>query len=490
MNSTIRSMLVLILAGTMLVGMTACRKKEKTPADTAQTVSAYETPEKYVTLPSLSSITVSNSEIDKQIAARIYELRWSKQYEDYQETTEASKAGDRVNISMTGRAVDEGITLSEATLKGISAEKTDYIIGTNIFVDAYYDDDENMLTDSYDNQLVGLKAGETKEIFVTFPDDYPYSEEIRGVKVVLTVTVHSVSRVTVTESNLLTVGYTTHQPEGDTNELSDFRALFPNGAIVYDPLTGKASLEYFGMMFKFADYAECFVGANKYDNVQIKVTVPENAGEDYADYIGKEITVNFMISSATTLPEWNDEFVKKYTGEQYKMTADYEAVLRRDLIAEEAYSKLFSSITIDPYPEAETTVLYDQYVKELIAQESGKSVEGLSDEEIIALVDQDDYVNICSIALEYARDDVKKRLIHEMLFKTLNITLTEEEYQTKLYEAYALYQPNADYYEAEYGIQIKNATDFENYYEKETLQGQFKLNKVKELLPEKITMVD
>lgn len=490
MNRTVQSVFAFLLAGVMIVGVTACSKKEKSPEVPIQSVDAYDTPETYIRLPNLSSVEISTNEIEEEIASQIYEICSSKSQENYEETAEAAKAGDRLNLSMTGRAADESVTLSDTALNGLNAEKIDYVIGTNTFVDAYYDEEDNMLTDSFDNQLVGFKAGETKEIRITFPDDYPYSEEVRGVEIIMSVTVHSVSRLTVGEMDKLTVSYTTAQPEGDTNKLTDFRALFSNGTIVYDPLSESSAEKKFCMLFNFADYADCFVGANKFDVIEVKVTVPEDAGEKYADYLGKEITVSFTVASVSSIPEWDDEFVKKYSEEQYTSAAEYEEVMRASLVAEKAFSIILEKATVNSYPTKETHELYEQYAYDLFEQMTGKSVEGLAEGDLRKLLGDETYEKACSSVLLEARQDVKKRLVQEMLFKTLNVTVTEDEYKQELEAAYEKFMPGADSYEQQYGVRIDSAEELETYYGKENIEGQLKMNKVMDLLPEKITMVD
>lgn len=49
----------------------------------------------------------------------------------------------------------------------------------------------NAFIPGFEEQLIGLKAGETKEIEVTFPEEYP-SEELKGQKATFEVTIHEV----------------------------------------------------------------------------------------------------------------------------------------------------------------------------------------------------------------------------------------------------------------------------------------------------------
>lgn len=485
MKNQAKSLLALLLAGLTLVGLTGCKDKEEEIEE-----SAFDYPEKYITVPELSTIELSRAELDKQLQAEIDTIIENNSYEDFQAVTDASRMGDEVIISFTGRAADENVTLSDASLNGMSADKTDYIIGSNYFVDAYYDKDGNMLTDSFDNQLIGINPGETKEIEVTFSDTYPYSEEVRGVKVILTVTVHSITRVTANEKSKLTLRYFFEQPEDDTNTAEDFAKLFKDGRAIYDPMAEGADSVTFGTIFKIADIADVFIGRTKYDEIRTTLTIPEDADEAYEAYRGKEIVAIFIPYYVTTVPEWNDEFVKKYSGGTYTNVADYEAMMMNGIIGEKAFVAIVGVTQVIEYPEAETDAEYRKNIAELIAQETGQSVEGMSEKEMLALLDDQTYKNVCVTAGAYAYEEIKARLLQEYLVKTLNVKLTEEEYQKELEAAYRSYCGNAGYFETSYGIRIESAAEMESLYGREMLELQFELNRVRKLLPDIVTIVD
>lgn len=100
--------------------------------------------------------------------------------EEAEEVTDDSatvEIADTVNISYEG-AID-GVSSDSMT-----AEDTDLLIGSGLFIDGFEDG------------LIGMKAGETKDLELTFPDDYA-AEDYAGQDVVFTVTVNSISRVPV-----------------------------------------------------------------------------------------------------------------------------------------------------------------------------------------------------------------------------------------------------------------------------------------------------
>lgn len=83
--------------------------------------------------------------------------------------------GDVVNISYEGKVDGE-------VFDGGSSDSYDLTIGSGTFID------------DFEDQLVGLKVGETGEVNVTFPDDYS-AEEMQGKDAVFTVTINSISQI-------------------------------------------------------------------------------------------------------------------------------------------------------------------------------------------------------------------------------------------------------------------------------------------------------
>lgn len=70
--------------------------------------------------------------------------------------------------------------------EGGKAENYSLTIGSNTFIPGF------------EEQLIGMKQGEQKEINVTFPNDY-HSEELKGAAVIFKVTLHEVKEVKVPE---------------------------------------------------------------------------------------------------------------------------------------------------------------------------------------------------------------------------------------------------------------------------------------------------
>lgn len=91
----------------------------------------------------------------------------------YKETKEGTvEEGDTVNIDYIGKK--DGVAFDGGTAKG-----QDLIIGSGQFIDGFEDG------------LVGKKVGDTVDLNLTFPENYP-AEELAGQEVVFTVTINSI----------------------------------------------------------------------------------------------------------------------------------------------------------------------------------------------------------------------------------------------------------------------------------------------------------
>ncbi len=90
-----------------------------------------------------------------------------------------AKSGDVVNIDYIG-------TMNGVPFEGGSAEEQDLELGSERFIPGF------------EEQVVGMKKGETKTILVTFPEDYP-SEEVAGKDAEFKVTVNKINETVYPE---------------------------------------------------------------------------------------------------------------------------------------------------------------------------------------------------------------------------------------------------------------------------------------------------
>lgn len=129
---------------------------------------------KYVTIGEYKGLTLDRSSItvtDEDVQAEIdYNLQ-----ENGTEVSDGTvEEGDTVTINFTG-------TIDGKEFDGGSAEDYDVVIG------------EGGMIDGFEDGIIGMKKGETKELDLTFPDDY-YGESVAGKAVVFTITLQKFTR--------------------------------------------------------------------------------------------------------------------------------------------------------------------------------------------------------------------------------------------------------------------------------------------------------
>lgn len=120
-------------------------------------------------------IKVTKADIDEVIE------RMQKGFAEKKETKDAAKDGDETVIDFVGK--QDGVAFEGGT-------GNDYplTLGSNSFIPGF------------EAALVGLKAGDKKDIELTFPKDY-HAKNLAGAKVVFETTVKKVNAVTLPEQN-------------------------------------------------------------------------------------------------------------------------------------------------------------------------------------------------------------------------------------------------------------------------------------------------
>ena len=146
---------------------------KKTSASAVRLVSVSDV-SKYVTIGEYKGLTLDRASVtvtDDDVQAEIdYNLE-EKGTEVNDGTVEE---GDSVTINFTG-------TIDGKEFDGGSAEDYDLVIG------------EGGMIDGFEDGIIGMKKGETKELDLTFPDDY-YEESVAGKPVAFKVTLQKFTR--------------------------------------------------------------------------------------------------------------------------------------------------------------------------------------------------------------------------------------------------------------------------------------------------------
>ena len=158
--------LILCMIGGLLAG---CSSKTETPAN-GNSEFVYEND--YVKLPEYKGLEYSDSlkEVtDEDVENRINEyLQANAGYEQITEGT--AENGDTVNVSFTG-------TIDGETFDGGSADGSNITLGSGTFIEGFEDG------------IVGMSVGETKDVECTFPEDYG-DEMLNGKDAVFSITLN------------------------------------------------------------------------------------------------------------------------------------------------------------------------------------------------------------------------------------------------------------------------------------------------------------
>ena len=120
--------------------------------------------------------TVTDADVDKEIDSTRERFA-----ESVDVTDRAAQNGDTVNIDFEGKM--DGVAFD-----GGSAQGYDLTLGAGQFIAGF------------EEQVVGMNVGETKDVNVTFPEDYQ-ADNLKGKPAVFTVTVHKITGKVLPELN-------------------------------------------------------------------------------------------------------------------------------------------------------------------------------------------------------------------------------------------------------------------------------------------------
>lgn len=179
-----RYLRIAVVLGAVMCFFSGCNNKSVIPLSSleeeAQKVFDYDVSD-YVKLGDYKKLSVqyplpsvSSEDVD------VYVMELLDEYTEYNEVNRAVMNGDYVNIDFAG-------TIDGEEFDGGSEEGYELTLGNGEFID------------EFENNLIGMKAGESKKFKVTFPDNY--DEEFAGQEAEFDVTVNTVSEVIVPEYN-------------------------------------------------------------------------------------------------------------------------------------------------------------------------------------------------------------------------------------------------------------------------------------------------
>lgn len=136
----------------------------------------------YVTLGQYKGVEVevAEPEVTEESVDEYLEYVLSTHAESVPVTDRSAQSGDRVNIDFEGKL--DGVAFEGGTATGF-----DLTIGAGGFIDGFEDG------------IIGMEIGETKDVDLKFPDPYKSNPDLAGKDVVFTFTMNSISEQIIPE---------------------------------------------------------------------------------------------------------------------------------------------------------------------------------------------------------------------------------------------------------------------------------------------------
>ena len=211
--------LALFLCITPLVGCGDKKEDDPTGDELIESKDYAGDMTKYIQVPDLKDIVISDKDIEKDWQTVMLNIRLDST--DYQKTDDpeaAAKLYDLVNIDYT-LAPENDLALTDAVKAAIGDGGHDVIIGSGTMIGAYSSmQGKDFDTASFEDQLIGAKAGESLKVTVTFPDDYRFadageqSDALAGARCIFDVKINSISKGEIPEfTNALVLKYTSNK---------------------------------------------------------------------------------------------------------------------------------------------------------------------------------------------------------------------------------------------------------------------------------------
>ena len=200
----------------------------------------------YLKAPKLSDIKLRKSRIDNFVNYALVSILLQKaERTAYKEANSAQVAlYDTVNLTFTGVPADESVELDDMILASMSnassSSGTNLVIGSGSFIGEYYNEkDPSKNNKGFEEQLVGMNVGESKDILVTFPDTYA-EKSLCSVVVKFSVKINSIDRPTLGElTDEACKAYTGYETvEAYTEYLEEYYS----GVYAYDAVYGQCEI--------------------------------------------------------------------------------------------------------------------------------------------------------------------------------------------------------------------------------------------------------
>lgn len=339
---------------------------------------------KYVTLGDYKNLSVERiiyTITDEDVQDEIDGLLYS--YAETNEITDrAAQNGDIVNIDYVGKIDGE-------EFEDGSEEDCEVEIGSETFIDGF------------EEQLIGMKTGETKDITITFPE--PYDGELDGKEAVFTITMNQIYELIMPEYNddfvkEYTDSATTAEYEAALREeLQESGNEDSNSMACSDALYEIIENSTFdGYPQELYDLTKSELETSNAETAEMfGLEVSDLFGEDYdideatVEAVNEKLVV-YAIADAEKLSvsdeEYNDYVAEIYELYGYESQEEYEKdyspeTTKYQLLYEKVLDFLAENTTFNDVPEDE----FEDSEMEFEAEDYDDSAEDLSPEEVDSL---------------------------------------------------------------------------------------------------------
>ena len=362
-----RSLIVAALCLMAVFAFAGCKKEKEEDGSNA---SAGTGAGKYVTLGeykglevTIGDTTVTDEDVDKAVEDALSSKKTTEEV-----TGRAVKEGDIVNIDYEGKK--DGVAFDGGTAQGY-----DLTIGSGTFIPGF------------EEGLIGAEIGETKDLNLTFPEEY-HSEDLAGAAVVFTVTVNSISEEVYPEL---------------TDELAKELDSSVSSAAEYRENVKKKLQADKGSSARSQAYAELLTKAQ--ENATI------TAGEDLPDELIEQNKKSQKESFERSLEMYGMD-LSTYLTQQGMTEEDFDETL-------EAYARTIAEqqLLINALAEAENITVTDEDIEKQYEEDAGTYGYSSAEEFKKSVEEQG--------AQETFKEATLTRKVEEMLFKNAKGTNPE-----------------------------------------------------------------
>lgn len=344
---------IIILASAGVLMLTGCQGKDSSKYEKYVTLGEY----KGLTIDRVVS-TITDEDVQQEIQSELY---YNAEYTEV--TDRPCQEGDTVNIDYDG-------TIDGKSFDGGSDSGFDLELGSGTFLP------------EFESSINGMKAGETKEFEVTFPEDY--DGVVDGQTAVFSVTVNSITEIVLPEYNDAYV-----QANTDYSTTSEYEAAMKTDLQSYydensDYMAWTDALAEVVSSSTFDGYPEEMYDTAKTQMEEENAAFAEEMGMDVSELFGEDYDIDTEVQDLI-----HEQLVVLSIAEKEKLTVSDEEYQEYVDSNWELYGYETSEDFIDDYGEDSIRyqVIYDKVLHFL---SENNTFEDISEEEYYGDFEEED----------------------------------------------------------------------------------------------------